>query len=41
LKVGAYSLVIEKQGYEVRKIPAIRTEEDVNLGDIELKSKSK
>ncbi len=39
LKVGAYSLVIEKEGYPVKKIPSIGTEKDVNLGDIELKAK--
>jgi hypothetical protein len=39
LKVGAFSLVIEKQGYETRKIPSIGTETDVNLGDIELKAR--
>jgi Fe-S-cluster-containing dehydrogenase component len=36
LKVGTFSLVIEKDGYLPKEIPSIRTDKDVNLGDIEL-----
>jgi tetrathionate reductase subunit B len=36
LKVGTFSVHIEKDGYRVKEIPSIRTEEDVNLGDIAL-----
>jgi hypothetical protein len=39
LKVGTFSLLIEKDGYRTKKIPSIRTERDVNLGDIELRNK--
>jgi Fe-S-cluster-containing dehydrogenase component len=37
LRVGAFSVCIEKEGHPVKEIPSIRTDKDVNLGDIELK----
>jgi tetrathionate reductase subunit B len=37
LKVGTFSLLIEKDGYRTKEILSIRTEKDVNLGDIELR----
>ncbi len=37
LGVGIFSLIIEKEGYQTKEIPAISTEMDVNLGDIELR----
>jgi len=37
LGVGTFSLIIEKEGYQTKEIPAISTEMDVNLGDIELR----
>ena len=40
LKVGSYSLSIEKDGFLSREIKSISTEKDVNLGDIKL-NKSK
>jgi tetrathionate reductase subunit B len=40
LKVGTFSMSIEKDGYQVKQIPSIKTDEDVNLGDIELQSKN-
>ncbi len=39
LKVGSYSLAIEKSGYSHVKIKSISTEKDVNLGDIKLHKK--
>jgi len=39
LAIGTYSLTIEKDGYSTREITAISTEQDVNLGDIELNTK--
>lgn len=39
LKVGTFSLLIEKDGYRTKEILSIRTEKDVNLGDIELRNK--
>jgi hypothetical protein len=36
LRVGTFSLFIEKKGRPVKEIPSIRTDRDVNLGDIEL-----
>lgn len=36
LKVGTYSLAIEKNGYYLREIKSISTEKDVNLGEIKL-----
>jgi tetrathionate reductase subunit B len=36
LKVGTFSLVIEKDGYQAKEIESISTEKDINLGDIEL-----
>jgi len=36
LKVGTYSLVIEKNGYYPKEIESITTEKDVNLGEIKL-----
>ena len=39
LQVSTFSLSIEKEGYHSQTIPSVKTEQDVNLGDIELKSK--
>jgi len=36
LKVSAYSLAIEKNGYNLKDIESISTEKDVNVGEIEL-----
>jgi tetrathionate reductase subunit B len=36
LKVGRFSLSIEKDGYKTKEIQAVSTEKDVNLGDIAL-----
>ncbi len=36
LRVGTYSLAIEKNGYYLKEIESISTEKDVNLGDIKL-----
>jgi len=36
LRVGLFSLAIEKEGYATKTIKSIGTEDDVNLGDIEL-----
>ena len=41
LKVGAYSLAIEKEGYYSQKVESISTEKDVNVGDIKLYKKIK
>ena len=41
LKVGTYSLVIEKEGYYSQKIEPISTEKDMNVGDIKLYKKVK
>jgi len=41
LKVGSYSLVIEKEGYYSQKVESISTEKDVNVGDIKLYKKIK
>jgi tetrathionate reductase subunit B len=40
LKVGTYSLLIEKDGYYPQEINPISTEKDVNLGDIKLYKKT-
>ena len=40
LKVGNYSLTIEKEGYYPKEIKQISTTKDVNLGDIELSRKA-
>jgi len=37
LEVGTFSLFIEKKGRPAKEIPSIRTDRDVNLGDIELR----
>jgi hypothetical protein len=37
LKVGTFSLMIEKEGLLAKEIQSIRTDKDVNLGDIELR----
>jgi len=39
LKVGTYSLVIEKNGYNPKEIKSISTEKDVNVGAIKLDKK--
>ncbi len=39
LKVGRYSLLIEKEGYRPHRINSLSTEKDVNLGDIALMKK--
>ena len=39
LKVGTFSLLIEKDGYRTKEMLSIRTEKDVNLGDIELRNR--
>ncbi len=36
LRVGTYSLTIEKEGYYPKEIKSISTEKDANLGDIKL-----
>ncbi len=36
LKVGKFSVVIEKEGFQVKEIESVSTEKDVNLGDIAL-----
>jgi len=41
LKVGTYSLAVEKDGYLPQKIESISTEKDVNVGDIKLYQKVK
>ena len=41
LKVGTYSLVIEKDGYLPQTVESISTEKDVNVGDIKLYKKVK
>jgi len=38
LKVGSYSLSVEKKGYRTCRIKSLGTEQDVNLGDIGLVS---
>jgi len=40
LKVGTYSLVIEKDGYYSQKVEPVSTEKDVNVGDIKLYKKA-
>lgn len=40
LDVGEYSLLIEKDGYYAQKIESIKTEKDVNVGDIKLYKKA-
>jgi Fe-S-cluster-containing dehydrogenase component len=39
LKVGTYSVKVEKSGYLPREITGISTEKDVNIGDLELSKK--
>lgn len=41
LKVGTYSLMIEKEGYYSQKIEPVSTEKDINVGDIKLYRKVK
>ena len=36
LKVGTYSMIIEKKEYKKHIIESISTEQDVNLGDIKM-----
>jgi len=40
LKVGTFSVKIEKERYHAKQIPSVRTDKDVNLGDIELQGAS-
>jgi len=40
VKLGTYSLKVEKKGYLPKEIKSISTEKDVNLGDIELSKKA-
>jgi hypothetical protein len=37
LRVSTFSIRIDKEGRPVKKIQSVRTDRDVNLGDIELK----
>ena len=39
LKIGTYSLEIEKTGYLPQKMETISTEKDINVGDIALTKK--
>ena len=39
LKVGTYSVSIEKTGYLPREVTSISTEKDINIGDLELSKK--
>jgi uncharacterized surface anchored protein len=39
LKVGKYSLNIEKPGYLPRELKDISTDKDINVGDLELSKK--
>jgi ferredoxin len=41
LKVGTFSLSIEKEGHPAKEISSIRTDIDVNLGDIALRNRDK
>ena len=40
LDVGEYSLKVENDGYYTQKIESIKTEKDVNVGDIKLYKKA-
>jgi tetrathionate reductase subunit B len=41
LKVGTYSLAIEKRGYYPKRIKSISTEKDVNVGDMKLSRRNR
>ena len=40
LKVGKYSVRIEKEGYLPREVASISTEKDINIGDLEMHKKN-